>query len=224
MANKDILGYRQTVYSRPYEGSEWVVTHTITEPHYMFFATDENWSTILPDTVKRTSEGTVTVTFPSSVRGNASIFRLTPLLNFQIVEVFNTNYIKFNHKYHTPYFIVQTWDSDGNLVLPKIIRKENSECEVYFHENFSGVVICVFIIADLKEYIDDNTWEYKYRKIISRGNILIQNDDDIKEVILPKEENRIEESTIKSYDNRIQEVWGTEKTGSLISIIHGYRI
>ena len=224
MANKDLLGYRQTVYSREFEGKEWVLNHSLAEDNYMFFCTDENFNTILPEEARKTGVGQLTVQFPVFVTGNASVFRLTPLLNFQIVEVNNQSSITFIHKYYIPHFIVQSWDSENNLVLPKNIKKDEYECTVDFYKNFTGVINCVYITQEVKDYLNVNNWIYSHRQKTPRGHMLLQSDDENLEVMLPLEEKRIGGNSSYSSNRYVELNWGKGRTGTLSSIINGYRI
>jgi hypothetical protein len=224
MAQKDLLGYRQTVFSRPFEGAEWLMQLSIKEDDFIFLATDENYTTIYPQEVRKLDDGNLSVKFPVSVKGYASVFRLTPLLNFQIQSVVNENYVQFYHKYYIPYFIVQTWNSDGYLVLPKTIKKDLKQCIVEFHDNFTGNIYCIFITDGVKNFINENSWVYKHKKQISRGSILVQSDDPNREVIIPSEEKRYGDNSAFSTSNYIQVDWNSEQTGELVSIIRGYRI
>ena len=224
MAAKDLLGYRQTVFTRGFSGKEWLMHHSIQEDNYMFLAMDENWTTILPQEAKKLGNGYLVVNFPNSITGYVSIFRLTPLLNFQIINVNDTNIVNFYHKFNPPDFIVQTWDSDGYLVLPKTIQKDTQICTVEFDHNFTGTICCVFITNEVRYFTDEIAWQYIHRIQISRGCILLQADDKNNQVILPLEEKRFDSDIKTSFDNFIELDWSLNQSGKLLNIIHGYNI
>lgn len=221
-SNKTSL--RLFVYSRKFVGSTWVLEHTISDEKVLFFATDENWKTIQPETVKRES-GKVTASFPVSVTGYASSFKMAPILNSHIFELTNNTSITERHYYRSTRFLIQCWDSNGYLVNPESISKNELTFTVNFEKGFTGSVELVSMVGLEKLFEDETSWTFEHNVLESRGHIFTQITDDQDNVIVPKEEQRIDDNITSRQDNAIKLDWNeTEISGKILSIIHGYRI
>jgi len=226
MANKDLKGFRLTVYSRYFEGYEWEIDHSIVDEEILFFAADTSWKTILPQEVQKMGSGILKVTFPISVSGYGSVFRFTPILNGKTQTISTpTDSVSFIHGFGNQQFILQAWDADGKLVIPKEIKKFERTCTVEFHEDFTGTLNLVRTIGETEEFESTVEWIYTVGKKEVQGHMFVQINDDTDQVVLPGEEQRVDTNPAYTIDNKITLSWaGQEVAGTILPIIHGYRI
>jgi len=217
---------RLVIHSRFYNSRKWIINHTIQEDHLLFFAADDNFHTIVPGSVQKVSTGLIEASFPVPVSGHASVFRMTPLLNSSAIYVSNKRNVILTHKYRTPNFLVQIWDSEGYLVIPKSICKKKFSIEIDFDQiPFTGWVEFATTAGSLFPVDNSSFWEYRFWINEPQGNIFVQINDDSDEVIIPGDEHRYDPNPEMVYDNVIKLNWNdVNVSGTILPIIHGYRI
>ena len=219
-------GDRLVIYTRMYETRVWNIKHTIPEDHLLFFAMDEDFHTIIPSRVQKMGIGRMEVEFPVAVKGYGSVFRITPLLNAKSVSVSNKRSITIDHRYRSSDFLVQVWDTNGNLVVPRDIRKRKYNVTIDFASTpLTGPVELCRNAGAITKYVDESYWEDRYWVKEYLGNLFIQTNDSDGDVIIAGTEIRWDPIISSALDNKLKLYWNShEIDGTLLPIIHGYRI
>ena len=217
---------RVAVYSRLYEGSDnWTVEHGIPGEDIFVQIMYPDFSTFVPYLIQNVEEGVLRVFTYVPVTGIASVFELSPRYNHQKIPLENFTVGTFRHKYGHQNFITQFWNDEGYIVYPKTVQKLDNDLVFFeFEEAFTGYGILISNVDIRKAFDQEEVWSIHHWIFKTRERIILQHENDNGEVIIPGQENRIDENIEHTTDNEVEAVFPDELTGKTYGILYGIRI
>jgi len=223
-------GRRLVVFSRQFSGTVWQINHNLPDDQFFAQAFTDDFENIVPKRIIKLTDQICQFEFEKPVTGWASIFHLTPLLKRKRIPFTNVTEITFNHKYGNTDYLHQFWcETPEGYVLfePKIIDKNDPQvAKVTFELPATGY-------ADFgKSFprerlmpIADKLWEYRHMSSnAERQNIFVQCTGSDELVFYPERISRFDKVKAYQTDNVLEIEHDDPLTGTINTVIHGFRI
>jgi len=216
------MGERLVTYTNNFAGEIWTCDHRIYSDRILVNITDEDREDILPTRIFKVSDTRLVIDFYKYVTGQASIFKISPLLKGKRIPINNKTFIRYRHDLNTTFLICQCWKNDGEFVLPEEVVVEDIDViNIKFHVPVTGYAELVTPYPrQVNIDIAKREWLDMYRTDLDQSLILTQVWQDYS-LFLPTNIKRIGET---AYQRGIQVDLHQKAVGDMNSIIHGYRI